>query len=485
MNKSYLLYCLLLLHVLIQSQHLFLDFWNDEIYSLKEFSLVSLSKTLTDYHSTNNHIFFNLINNIYCSLLGINTLKDTFDSPWVLRIIPLTYSILTIVFVYKTAEKYILENSGTVSALILITTIPFYNFALQLRGYGLSIMLFSILSYLIFSYLNKVSIIKLIMISAITLMLFYTLTINLLLIIPILFLLFTAFLLSLKRNIKNYLYLHVILSILTGLISAIICYYPILKDVFSDSFAEPSTSRFPFNLRLINVVFLSFISKQYQLILLATIGFFLLFREKKNNIKLLMILTSSVCIMILPFAIAIILSVLMGQRSFERIFITQIPFYSILIGVLVTFLMKRVKFKLVYQHLILFISVLFVFNTQLNRINNHLAKEKIRGQGLYFNYYLSHFHPRKCIKTLLNSTTKIHVIDGEEFGILEYLKAYKFNYTYQNSLKNIIEKKENNIILITSYPTRIIKEIKELNPSIRCTVLNEKESYNSFIKIEN
>ncbi|MFK7775093.1 MAG: hypothetical protein AB8F94_23330 [Saprospiraceae bacterium] len=49
----------------IQKDHLNLDFWNDEIYTLKHFIFAPIATTLSDYHVPNNHIFFNLINNIY------------------------------------------------------------------------------------------------------------------------------------------------------------------------------------------------------------------------------------------------------------------------------------------------------------------------------------------------------------------------------------------------------------------------------------
>jgi hypothetical protein len=51
------------------------DFWNDEIYTLKAFTFVPLHTTLTDYHAPNNHVFLNLVDNLYLRLLGINTLK--------------------------------------------------------------------------------------------------------------------------------------------------------------------------------------------------------------------------------------------------------------------------------------------------------------------------------------------------------------------------------------------------------------------------
>ena len=47
----------------IQKDHINLDFWNDEIYTLKHFVFAPITTTLSDYHVPNNHIFFNRIKN--------------------------------------------------------------------------------------------------------------------------------------------------------------------------------------------------------------------------------------------------------------------------------------------------------------------------------------------------------------------------------------------------------------------------------------
>lgn len=62
--------------LLVHAQHLCADFWSDEIYSVKEFILVPITKTLTDYHVPNNHVFANLIDNIYLKVIQVHSLDQ-------------------------------------------------------------------------------------------------------------------------------------------------------------------------------------------------------------------------------------------------------------------------------------------------------------------------------------------------------------------------------------------------------------------------
>jgi len=72
--------------IVINYNNIFLDFWCDEFYSLKHFQAVPISKTLTDYHDVNNHIFFNLLCNIYLKITGQNDLIPILFHPERLRV---------------------------------------------------------------------------------------------------------------------------------------------------------------------------------------------------------------------------------------------------------------------------------------------------------------------------------------------------------------------------------------------------------------
>ena len=138
--------------VIIQLSHINIDFWNDEIYTIKNFVLTSLNNTITDYHVPNNHIFFNLINNIYLRIIGVDSLYTLLDCPWKLRILPFFYSFFTAYFIYKIGIKYANRTVGLLALILLMTSLPFYNFSLQIRGYSLSILLIVTLVYYLLLY---------------------------------------------------------------------------------------------------------------------------------------------------------------------------------------------------------------------------------------------------------------------------------------------------------------------------------------------
>ena len=129
--------------------HLDLDYFNDEIYTLKHFVFCSLEKTVLDYHVPNNHILFNLINNLYARLTGLETFHQALQQPLRLRLLPLFYALGSLYLVIRIAWSRVNPYAGVLAGLALITTIPYFNFAFQLRGYGLSAFLLLALVYVV------------------------------------------------------------------------------------------------------------------------------------------------------------------------------------------------------------------------------------------------------------------------------------------------------------------------------------------------
>ena len=81
------------------------DFWYDEVMSLEEFILVPISKTLTDYPAPNNHIFFNLLMNLWCKLWGINTFAQAANNVFIVRLLPLMFAASTLMMLLNIEAK--------------------------------------------------------------------------------------------------------------------------------------------------------------------------------------------------------------------------------------------------------------------------------------------------------------------------------------------------------------------------------------------
>jgi hypothetical protein len=132
-------------------EYINLDFWRDEMYSLQHFVFVPITTIVTDYHIPNNHVFANLLNHIFLYTLNLEY-TDLLRYPWKIRILMFLYTIITFVYVYRTGRDFFHPLAGVLSVMILGSTLPFLNFAVQVRGYSPSIMLSAISIYHIIRY---------------------------------------------------------------------------------------------------------------------------------------------------------------------------------------------------------------------------------------------------------------------------------------------------------------------------------------------
>ena len=159
---------LTLVSLMVLSPRLFIDLWNDEIYTLKFFTLQPWDVTLWDYHVPNNHVFFNVLNHLVLSVLDVDSLKQLFLNPWITRLVPFISAIGTVWVLYKLGELIKDKLLGFLSGMVLLTTLAYVNFALQVRGYGLSVFLLISSVYLgcyYFKYSNRKLLLSLIHIS--------------------------------------------------------------------------------------------------------------------------------------------------------------------------------------------------------------------------------------------------------------------------------------------------------------------------------
>ncbi len=137
---------LLLLAALIATaclcyDNLFLDFWNDEVYSLKQFQLVPLATTLSDYHDVNNHVGFNLLCNLYLRATHQHDLFALLMHPERIRIFLLFISLGITALLWRLSMEMGGVKLALINLVLFLTTLPFYNFTMQLRGYGLATLL--------------------------------------------------------------------------------------------------------------------------------------------------------------------------------------------------------------------------------------------------------------------------------------------------------------------------------------------------------
>ncbi len=121
------------------------DFYSDEMYSLVHYILVPIRQTVWDYKNLNNHFLFSLLCNLYTKVIGCD-LGTLMDKPFLIRIPLLIPTGITIIYLYRIGLKFFNEKTAVYSVVLLCSSLPYYYYATQVRGYSLSIMLFTMLS---------------------------------------------------------------------------------------------------------------------------------------------------------------------------------------------------------------------------------------------------------------------------------------------------------------------------------------------------
>ncbi len=121
------------------------DFYHDEVYSMVHYIFVPFKNTVWIYKDFNNHFFFSLLNSVYVKVLNLD-LDWLMERPYMIRSLPLCVSLLTVVYIHKLGKLFS-RRIALFSVLLLITSLPFYYYTPAVRGYGLSVLLMTMLVY--------------------------------------------------------------------------------------------------------------------------------------------------------------------------------------------------------------------------------------------------------------------------------------------------------------------------------------------------
>ena len=474
---------LLLLFILIHIGHLQADFWNDEIYSLTHFSFAPIENALLDYHTTNNHIFYNLINNIYLKILGVSSLHELMDAPCILRILPLIYGLIALIYTYMIARRYFSRTLALITLILLITNIPYYNFALQLRGYGLSTMLLTIVIYHTLACIQSIKIKDLFIISSSVTLLNYTIPSNFYFATS-LFLFLFFYLLFLCRGSKEYVkdFIHsstlkVLVAIALGFVASFILYSLTKESVFSSQYvSNPDLSITSQMFFYWSYLFPSKYSFAWIIVLLGIIGvLYKLVKKKKLGLP--------VYLFGMLFFGPLLLIIFRGDEAPLRVFIPMIPFAMTILAIGIHFILTEYFEKLFKKEasLIVFVFMLGfgVFIGENYRINKQLLRDIESGgrsQNIYEQYYTAHYNPKNEMEKFSiiyrSNPLPVFVIGCEPHGITEYLNKYQIDYSrfeFQNANVDSLLYNNTRLYIISNHPNKFQKKgfnTKRLNAAL-------------------
>ncbi len=505
-----LLLCgLIVLYLHSVSDRAFSDFWADEIYTLKHFVLVPLSVTISDYHVPNNHVLFSLLLNAWTSLLGQDTLRDVFVSPFSVRLLPLTFSLSSIYLVYRIGEEIGDRWLGIIAASLLVCSLSFFEFGIQLRGYSLSICLVAAMILESFKMMRKPKIVPFFRTVFLTIMLAYTIPSNYYFLLGLFFAAVGMGLWDYSRERRGNNCIHserkgdalLAVAVALGVAVSLVLYLPILQEVFFNEYVEKIGVDFARAVKMFYLVNTAFLSRRTGILVLALVGVFWLLREKRfsTECKGLVYLGA---VFILPF----IISGIRGDNPPPRAFAVLVPIFSIGVGWLIYLVFQKIGLMRLAVGVFCLIGAL-EFHYERGRlesvINHNLEKTRgpSRAQELNYGYYSYGYQPLTDIRVFngLRIGGKPLIIgDAEPNGLSEYLDAMGVDHILTDlripdvdggpwvepRLRELAKKYPNGFYFVTRFHNRLYRSLIEEAVPARVTAISPQVSYHNFFHVE-
>jgi len=313
--------------------------WADEIFTLLNYCFDKNPVfPATIYNFPNNHILLNLILSVYFKLAQISSFCQVALSPWIVRIIPIIFSFLSILFTMLAAGK-INTFSGILAGVILTTTVPFYSWSTQIRGYSLSFLFMSILIYILVSYQRKPDYHWRLSAAALTAaLMIYTIPFNGFFVGALMIATILRAFWDCRKIIQSNLQLKIKLgtiirhplinlffALMFGIFLVFVFYFPVydqlLDTYLSDGNYSPQTGFNLTVLRSFTELFSSFFYGRFFLFIFLLFGSVLLFLHKKFDKIIYASLFFSFSIIGIPFVLCGILK----YTPFNRNFLPLIP----------------------------------------------------------------------------------------------------------------------------------------------------------------
>lgn len=473
--------------------YLNVDLWYDEAYSLENYVLSDFRNTAFNYSAPNNHIFFNLSNQLITRASGLRTSADIADHVYVLRAFQVCISLLTGLYACLFARNILkLEQSKHVAAVILFTTIPFMNFSLQLRGYNLSSLFQIMLMYHVWNFILHRSRKDPYLIVISTALLLYTIPSNLYALAAIMggvgmLFLYTFFI----DRAKSTPYFKVILLMILGLSLAFVLYTPVLEDVVSNRFVTETPENRFYALGLVPHIMASFLSGRLLLLIPVMSGLWLAFKHR--DVKTL----TNLAVLLFALTVPFILAFIHQKLPFQRVFVPLAPLFSLLVSGTVCICIHQVQNPKAKTAFLAAIYI-YCFGTFIHEMdkNNTDVKTEFVDQGtilqdMYQNYYLSDFFDQKQSMQILKEATAggsmpvfvLNQIDRPSTNL--YLSAFGLRYKNVKSTRKIVSSlnSHGHAVVLTSNKNKTLQELQSIE-GVTASVLTPEYIFSNVIVLE-
>ncbi len=467
-------------------KHLNRDLWYDELYTLGQFVCVPFGRTATNYVAPNNHILFSLMANAWLKLMGIGGVAEAMDAVWKLRLLCLAPTAGALAYTYATARR-LAPRTGWLAVLLLATTIPFFNFALQFRGYVWSMFfLCGVLHHLV-RLEARPRTGDALAVGAFALAALYTIPLNLYAVAAIGLVCLGEGLLVAERRAFA---VRAVAALAAALALAALLYAPVMSQLLGNPTVK---SGGPFRLdtlsRVLPTTLLYFVSERYLLVVLAAAGLLGSFRSIRGS-------TSESgrwpwrlgALLLLPF----VLSFVRGDRPFLRVFVNLAPVFAILAALLVQraldqMLGRRGASPWVAVCLIAYCYLSFALG--MVRISSHLRSDITAGrksQDIYFNYYQAHYAPSRVAQLLATAARRepapvVCWYLGDKVAAPQYLARQGIAPLRREALGPVL-RDVGRAYVFTAFPQRFTSDVRRRGGKLAVRRLNAEPSFlNAFV----
>ncbi len=392
------------------------DLWWDECISLAGFALQDLVTTLTSYPEPNNHILYNLSNNLVTRLIGVRDIAAWLDRVWLLRSLHLLLALGTVGMTFAFARRFLGSLAASIAAILLVTSLPFLNFALQLRGYAPSMFLLVTVLFLLWECAAKGGAGRATLLAGSVFALLYTIPSNAYFVIALGLLPVTGWIAGRlgrpdlapipSSGASPAPWLLMITAMGVGCALAALAYLPVMEQVRHNVFMDrvPPGRGYVLGTTLPHV-FLAFLSARF-LLLPVLLGGLLRLQNRwgrsdaepgRSHVPALLIL------LLIPFGIAF----LRNDLPFPRTFVPLAPVAALLLAgplaaVLRTLVAGPTRRGIALGVLLLYCTATAVW--QLEVVQQDLARDLTHGtrsQNLLRNYYQAkHYTPGRSTTLL-------------------------------------------------------------------------------------
>jgi hypothetical protein len=474
------------------------DFWYDEVLSLTEFTLAPVVKTLADYSVPNNHIFFNLIQNLFFKALGVAHIEQILDKPFLARLWPLAFAAATLALVRHIGRKFFDDFTALAAIIILATSLPFYNFAAQVRGYSLSMLLSTGLVWCLWSYEMEFKKFHAACIVLFTALFLYTVPSNLYFVAScgVFFSINPALsYFNAKKNQsqnptgKTKSSLVIVACLSAGTILAALWYLPVFHDLVDNPYVR-SEGAFRLNTltHVMPRVWLNFLSGRWVILILAAAAAFL--ANKPGN--KLFGHAGKIIFCAFMLAAPFVLSFLRGDNPYDRVFVNLMPIFSLLAAILIGVLARLLP-PVKYLRVLVVVLVFFLCNLSFAK-NISDAQNKVKSdiiasessQNLMVNFYQHRYAPSRLLSRhapeIKDSGLPLVAYSQDNVAMPIYLRKFGLEWLPPDQLQPLC-REHDALYAISLFPTRFRNAALKRCPGFTVKRLNREPGFHNIFKL--